>query len=248
MRKFGPWEIECDLADGARIGRLRYAGVDLLTAAPATFRPPTKDYGRHETRPVYGYDDCFPTVETCDDWPDHGELCWLKWTGSETECSVRSQRMPVTFTRRLEFSERALMWSFRATNDGDRALPVQHVMHPLMPLDDIAKIELPALTKNLVALPRGSAEMLYVTDLREGRFAVRYRQGLRLTVTFSRELFPTIAIWWNNSGYPDEEGCRRNECAFDPAPGKITRLADGTTMRLPARGWLDWQVKWEVAR
>ncbi|MBI4472405.1 MAG: hypothetical protein HY646_07030, partial [Acidobacteria bacterium] len=123
-----------------------------------------------------------------------------------------------------------------------------HVMHPLMPLDEIAAIELPALTKKLVGLPRGSVEMLYVTGIREGQFALRYRQGLRLTVTFPREQFPTIAIWWNNRGYPDEDGCRRNECAFEPAPGKNTRLADGTTMQLPAHGRLDWQVKWEVER
>jgi len=77
---------------------------------------------------------------------------------------------------------------------------------------------------------------------------LRYRYGLRLTVTFPPGQFPTVAIWRNNGGYPDKDGCRRTECAFEPAPGQNTRLADGTTMQWPARGRLDWQVKWEVER
>ena len=66
----GSWRMECDLADGARIRRLRFQEADLLTAKPEAFRPPQADYGRYETRPVFAYDDCFPTVEQCAHWPD----------------------------------------------------------------------------------------------------------------------------------------------------------------------------------
>jgi hypothetical protein len=59
----GRWTLDCSLADGARIGRLQFDGIDLLTRAPAAFRPPAGDYGDYELRPVYGYDDCFPTVD-----------------------------------------------------------------------------------------------------------------------------------------------------------------------------------------
>ena len=244
--------MECRLEDGARLERLRYGGVDLLTQAPARFRAPDNRYGRYESRPVYGYDDCFPTVEACDGWPDHGELCRLAWSGSESDCFARSRRAPLTFSRRLRFGERELAWSFSAVNHGEEMIPVQHVMHPLMPPGDIEEIELPAcqshdaaaLARKLVALPAGSAEMIFLNGISDGRFALRFRHGLRLVVTFSREQFPSLGIWWNNGGYPD--AFQRHECAFEPVPGRLSRLADGTTMRLAPRGRLDWQVRWEV--
>ncbi len=83
--KFGRWMIEYDLDNGARLNRLCFDKFDLLTTNPENFRPPSEDYGEYETRPVFGYDDCFPSVDQCNypgmDWkiPDHGELCWLKW-------------------------------------------------------------------------------------------------------------------------------------------------------------------------
>lgn len=254
IMKLGSWEVDCDLHDGARIRRLRYDGLDLLTTAPTTFTPPSRDFGRYETRPVYGYDDCFPTVEVCDGWPDHGEVCWLEWTGSTTECWVQSRRAPVTFTRRLAFADRELVWSFVADNHGHQILPVQHVMHALMPLDEISAMSLPAcqthdsaaLAQKLLSLPRGSVEMLFLQEIVEGTFTLRYRQGLRLTVTFPHEMFPTLGIWWNNTGYPDEDGRRRNECALQPTPGRTSRLSDGTTLRLLPQGHVAWQVHWKV--
>lgn len=231
--------MECLLADGARLRRLQYDGVDLLTTPPAVFRPPSRDYGRYETRPVYGYDDCFPTVDPCDDWPDHGELCWLPWRGSIKECSVHSEKWPVVFTRRLTFGERSLLWSFAAANHGDQPLAAQHVMHALMPLDQITATDLA-----LPEVPPGKYEMLFLPAT--GQFTLTFRAGLRLRVTFDPKLFPTVGVWLNNNGYPDEDGCRRCECAFEPTPGKTSRLSDGTTMILPPRGELTWQVKWEI--
>ncbi len=46
-----------DPDDGARIGRLSYKGMDLLTTPLEQKQVPAKDYGKFETRPVYGYDD-----------------------------------------------------------------------------------------------------------------------------------------------------------------------------------------------
>jgi hypothetical protein len=245
VTKFGPWEVACDLADGARIGALRYDGIDLLTTAPAQFRPPAKDYGRYETRPVYGYDDCFPTVDGCDGWPDHGELCWRAWQGSAQECAVRSARWPVTFTRRLAFAAGSLTWNFAVRNDGDRPRAFQHVMHPLMPLDQITGLELPGGADSLLAVQRGQHTMRFVPG---GHFALIFRGGLRLNVRFDTTLFPTLGIWWNNRGYPDEDGLRRCECAFEPTPGKNSTLTDGTTLVAPPQGTVSWQVVWELTR
>jgi hypothetical protein len=253
MKQFGPWEVVCRLKDGARLERLRYDGVDLLTSAPVRFRPADGRYGRYESRPVFGYDDCFPTVGECGGWPDHGELCWLAWNGSETHCSVRSRQAPLTFTRRLEFGPRQLLWSFSAINHGGVALPVQHVMHPLMPPDRIVAMELPQcasqdtaiLARELIQSPEGSFKLAVLNGIRAGRFRLRFQNGLRLTVAFSRKQFPTLGIWWNNGGYPSS-GLERRECAFEPIPGISSRLTEGTTMRLAPHGRLDWEVRWEI--
>ena len=82
---FDNWHIEYIPDDGARIAALRYAGHDLLSSPPVSFRSPERFYGEYETRPVYGYDDCFPTVDPClcpggeYQYRDHGELCWQQW-------------------------------------------------------------------------------------------------------------------------------------------------------------------------
>jgi hypothetical protein len=77
---FGNWHVECLPEDGARISVLKYFGNDLLTPKTSCFKKPEKDYGEFELRPVYGYDDCFPTVDKCSypegnfECRDHGEL------------------------------------------------------------------------------------------------------------------------------------------------------------------------------
>jgi len=43
--QFGPWGIEYLAADGARISRLTYEKMDLLTTEPQNFTAPQKDYG-----------------------------------------------------------------------------------------------------------------------------------------------------------------------------------------------------------
>lgn len=253
--KIGRWEIECDLADGARIGRLRYDGIDLLTTKPADFRPPKADYGRYETRPVYGYDDCFPTVEACGQWPDHGELCWLYWTGTPVACSAVSALAPLRFTRRLDLDASWFRWNFAVENSGDTPLPVQHVMHPLMPCGEIDALELPAgegynasqVSAELLALPQGNTRMLYLKNVTKGMVKVGFRRGLQLTMHFPIDLFPTLAIWWNKQGYPDEPGLRRSECAFEPVPGPDSMLTSGTTMTVLAQGQLAWHIDWEVS-
>ena len=60
IANFGTWHIQCIPEDGARISILKYDGYDLFTGNPSAFKPPEKFIGEFETRPVYGYDDCFP--------------------------------------------------------------------------------------------------------------------------------------------------------------------------------------------
>ena len=273
----GPWQLECLPGDGARLRRLAYDGRDLLTPPPPAFLPPRRDWGAYETRPVYGYDDCMPTVDACRhptlDWsvPDHGEICWLPWqvrAGATLDCAVRSRRMPLEFRRRLEFDGPRLAWRFEARNEGPAPMPFQHVMHALMPPDAIAGLQLPdfeeaydeirrapapfktpaAAADAILNLPRGRYAMLLLRKVRDGRMALRLQSGALLRIQFPADMFPTLGIWWNRSGYPDEDGCRRSECAFEPIPGSRSSLADAAAecLTVPPRSALTWSVLWEL--
>ncbi|MGA9405742.1 MAG: hypothetical protein WBW71_01290, partial [Bacteroidota bacterium] len=152
--EFGPWLVEFTPEDGARLDRLSYNHYDLITTSPESFRKPSSDYGEYENRPVYGYDDCFPSVETCPfpglQWkiPDHGEVCWLKWDferdGNTLRFFTKSKVLPVHFKREMIFSESGITWNFEVYNRGNEQLPFQHVMHPLMKLTEIADVHFPS--------------------------------------------------------------------------------------------------------
>src|SRR5690625_5632388 len=55
--------------------------------------------------------------------------------------------------------------------------------------------------------------------------------GLAVTMRFPLNHFPTLGIWWNNLAYPDEDGCRRDECAFEPVPGTTSHLGNSWSDR-----------------
>ncbi|MBZ5564961.1 MAG: hypothetical protein LAP13_21390 [Acidobacteriia bacterium] len=259
---------------------LRYAHQDLLTAPPATFHSPAGDYGQYETRPVYGYDDCFPTVDPCDfptqGWPvpDHGELCWLPWevtpARDQLAFHVKSELLPVIFTRRMSFQRSSLNWLFEVINTGNMNVPFLHVMHCLMPLREVAEVRVPEFSRVVdeahdkglpLTTPRhvedlllsqgtNKAWMLLLQGVKSGSVGIAFKSGLKLEVRFPLELFPTLGIWWNNGKYPDEEGCRRVECAFEPIPGPYSSLAksfqEGAYLLAPARASVRWTITWNI--
>jgi hypothetical protein len=139
---------------GARIESLSWRGHEFLTSAPAVFRPPEKDCGLYETHPVYGYDDCFPSVDACvcpdsgASIPDHGALWQIPWdfrvSGDSVTFSAKPEFPNAVFTRKMTFGESDLKWSFSVQNlSVDKPLFFNHVMHPLMPLDSVAGLCLP---------------------------------------------------------------------------------------------------------
>jgi hypothetical protein len=254
-KSFGPWSLEISPEDGARVRRLAFNGHDLLTTEPQQFRPPGPPYGPYETRPVYGYDDCFPSVVPCPypekDWivPDHGEVCWLGWDCRDLadgiRCSVRSRVLPLVFARTMIFESSRLIWDFEVANEGRVPLPVQHVMHPLVDPRKIAGIKLPgfrrvyddaakdyldlhsseAVEEFLLGLPHGKTAMLFLRDVDEGEVEWTYRNGLTVFSSFPVDLFPSLGIWWDNAGHPQIPGLARSECAFEPTPGNTSSLA-----------------------
>lgn len=275
------WTVETIPEDGGRISRLSYKGNDLLCREPALFRPPSKDYGLYETRPVYGYDDCFPTVDSCKfpsmpefNVPDHGELCWRKWTvlrnGNSLTFKTASRELPVEFTRQLVFSGSTLTWNFEVKNRGSVSVPFLHVMHPLMPLKEVAGFEMPefssaydeirqgeislldakTLERHLMSLSPGRFSMIILRGLKSGRLNVNFKFPLGIEIVFPEEQFPAIGIWWNNSGYPGEGGLRRCECAFEPIPGVCSSLErcfeNGKYLLSEPGSILSWNVRWNV--
>jgi hypothetical protein len=277
----GPWQLECVPADGARLNWLRYDGYDLLTAAPKKFSPPKRDLGEYELRPVYGYDDCFPSIRPCAmpgfagvNVRDHGDVCWQKWkvatAADRFEGRVASPTLPVTFTRSMRFGEKSLTWHFEAVNDGQADVPFLHAIHPMMPPEKIAAIELPGfaqavsemrscemeaqtpagLVKHLLSRPEGAADMMLLKGLTAGRVKLSFRDGPAITMTFDPTIFPTLGIWWNRRGYPDEPGLHRSESGFEPIPGTNSSLQDsaasGVCMTIPAGGRSAWEVLWTI--
>jgi hypothetical protein len=263
------------------VHRLVYAGHDLLTTEPQKFRPPGAAFGRYETRPVYGYDDCFPSVVPCrypeKEWtvPDHGEVCWLPWECRElsdgVRCSVRSRELPLVLTRTMVFEATRLIWDFAVENEGQVALPFQHVMHPLIDPTKLAGVSLPgfrrvydalgddyldlkgseAVEESLLGLPPGGSAMLFLRDVDEGEVEWTYRNGPAVSCIFPANLFPTLGIWWNTAGYPDVSGLARTECAFEPTPGSSSSLAasfeEGGCLEAEPGTILRWRVVWEVS-
>ena len=279
--EFGPWLVDFTPEDGARLDRLSYNHYDLITTSPESFRKPSSDYGEYENRPVYGYDDCFPSVETCSfpglQWkiPDHGEVCWLNWDfdkdGNKLAFFTKSKALPVHFKREMSFTKTGITWNFEVYNAGREKLPFQHVMHPLMKLTEIAKVHFPgfreAYNKSrdenlklgtpadiqnfLFKQPRGTANMLFLKSIEDGEMSWTYKNGLLLKAIFPKEHFPTIGIWWNNIGYPDEIGIRRDECAFEPIPGFTSNLSkvykEGNYLSVSPRARFSWQIIWELS-
>ncbi len=279
---FEDWQIECIPDDGARISVLRYAGFDLLTTKPLAFKAPVKDYGEYETRPVYGYDDCFPSVSACKHpvenffIRDHGQLCWLKWDvkveGHRLICSTECDEPNVRFTRTLEFLKSSVNWKFDIENKTGKSLDFIHVIHPLMPLGDITKVDVPGfktvferenlkltsivnssdLNDQLLKIKPGNFQMLFLSELNDGFIILSYQNKLKLKMSFDHKVFPTLGVWWNNSGYPAEQGLERCECAFEPVPGTNSNLEstynDGVYLSVEPDKVFSWECKWKIVQ
>ncbi len=251
---YGNWHVEYLPLDGARISVIRYKNLDLLTSPPADFRPPEKDSGEFETRPVYGYDDCFPTVDPCE-YPqegftcrDHGEICWKEWnvnrSDNRLEFLVSCGNPKAEFKRRMTFVDNTLYWNFEVENSSDRQIIFLHVMHALLPLSRIKSISLPECSSILdeseylntglkssasfgewlLTFHPGSYGMYLLQNIGHGKVGLMYKTGQTLGISFDRSIFPTLGIWWNRKGYP-EGGILRDECAFEPIPGTCSSLS-----------------------
>ena len=168
------------------------------------------------------------------------------------------------------FTESSINWSFEVLNEGTMILPFQHSMHPLIRVEEIKWIELPEfesafdwnkkhvvksmtpvrVAEFLLGRPEGSVEMLFLRNIKTGKLNWKYNNGVSIKLSFPVEHFPTVGIWWNKNGYPDEDGIRRNECAFEPTAGHTSVLshayADGNCLSVGPGEKFTWQITWEM--
>jgi hypothetical protein len=119
-----------------------------------------------------------------------------------------------------------------------------HTMMELKNPDEVRKF--------LLRQPVGITNMLFVQRVKAGKLSLNFRKGIQLEMIFPEKKFPTVGIWWNNSAYPAEEGCRRNECAFEPIPGLNSSLSDAFKQKLhlsvvPKEKYT-WQIQWKINR
>ena len=276
---FNNWHIQYIPDDGARIEILKYKHHDLLVSIPYLFSTPDRFYGEYETRPVYGYDDCFPTVDPClypegeHQCRDHGELCWQRWItevkGNCLICSTDCLQPRVNFKRILRFEGNTLTWRFEVTSLSEERSVFIHVMHALLPLQQITDLEFPEcgiiydeinseetglkssadVGEYLLAFRPGSFGMFLLKEIAEGFVRLKFGDGVKLEIRFDRSLFPTLGIWWNNGGYP-EGGQLRTECAFEPIPGSCSDLSksfrDGVYLSVAPGGKLYWEILWTI--
>lgn len=236
------WEIACD-DDGGRLTRVAWRGQELLTPSPPTPLPVgerCRIWGEFETRPVFGYDDCWPSLEVSA-WPgraqtvrDHGELCWRKWelVAAEqglvaTACEPDDWR----FTRQLSCRDKTLRFDFAATNDGPRPLTMGWAGHALLPPASVLNMSLPqceAVSQAWPAAPlrdapayaegvwpflrelRGEAVMLVLEHCATPALALDLGTA-RWTITIEGVTRPSLGLWYNRDGYPPEPGLMREE-------------------------------------
>ncbi len=259
------WVCACNPADGGRLTQLSWRGIPLLTEADPGFVPGDG----FESRPVYGYDDCFPAVAAQEGIPDHG-FCW----SMQAEGVRLDDGLVCTFVfpeghrlhRRLRFEEGKLAWLFRVENPGDRDLRVQHVMHALMPPSVIQSIRVPlcaecvdslqneaispeAAQNPLALCAEGSARMWLLRGIVSGDVELQLRSGHHLRIRFDVKRFPTLGLWIDRGGYPAH--APRQEIAVEPIPGPSGSLEDaldrGQALRVPARGELEWEIEWSLS-
>ena len=243
----GDWDVECQ-DEGGRLTRVRWGGRDLLTRPHlpgGQFRRPAPRWGEYETRPVFGYDDCWPSLEVSA-WPqreqrvrDHGELCWRRWTVDKqggAMLATASEPGDWTFTRGLRCDEGVLRFDFTVTNEGQRPLAMGWAGHCLVPPGDVRGLVLPGYQTASWAWPPdpsrdrpADAQGVWsvLSALPRGTAVMLVLghchppsftvalDGLSWRVAIEGVVRPALGLWYNRAGYPPEAGLEREEFGLE---------------------------------
>lgn len=255
----GDWRLICDLEDGGRISSARWRGLELLTQPHlpnGSFRAPAPDYGLYETRPVFGYDDCWPSVQPSV-WTglgrevrDHGELIWRQWEnvdlGETLSCTVGDADQGWIFRREVSASGSDLRFAFTCSNTGSAPMPMHWAGHVLVPPLSVVDLELPEFASARQTFPMPSAigartggeVWSYLSGLPAGTsvfVAFDEVRGNELRVSLGEYDWrwrvtglerPSLGLWFNRRGYPTPSELARDEFGIEWMTGESPRLED----------------------
>jgi hypothetical protein len=243
----GDWEVTCD-SQGGRLAQLSWRGRKLLTPSPPSPLPRGEGrerWGDYETRPVFGYDDCWPSLEVSP-WPgrgrtvrDHGELCWVAWTveaGESLRAVATDPEGDWVFARELSVVAGALRFDFVCANTGAEPLCMSWAGHALVPPDAVRELALPDCERVRWEWPPGCGfedEPASAQDVwpflrqREGEAVMLVLEhcasptvtvaldGVRWTLAIEGVARPSLGLWHNTGAYPPEPGLERHEFGLE---------------------------------
>jgi galactose mutarotase-like enzyme len=186
-----------------------------------------------------------------------------------------SQRWPFTLERSVTLDGATVVARYRLAADGDRPLPMLWSMHALLALEPGSRLLVePAITANLthgagwetspgpVAWPgsgsarfdlvegadAGRAAKLYLDATTLDRVAARTPDGAELRFSWDRERAPTLGIWLDDGGWPEDEP--REQVALEPTTAPHDDLAgaiaSGTTLTVEPGEPVEWSVRLEL--
>jgi len=172
---------------GGKIAQMELGGRQWLWTNDAIpYGAPDDTASYAETADTGGYDECFPTAGACKvpTWvrafggaslPDHGEL-WSQVPTIDVKTSPEGQlaittwvgrRMPYRFVREVRVTPTGdVEMSYEARNTGTDRVPFIWAAHPLLPLTNETRIELPLATRMHVYTQQEIALGVGATDLR----------------------------------------------------------------------------------
>jgi len=251
--------VECDSDDGGRLASIAWNGRELLTRPHlpgGVFSAPSAEFGEYESRPVFGYDDCWPSLQ-CSPWDglgctirDHGELCWRKWNLRENNGFlsgfVSDDGQGWVFQRDISARDNLLRFEFGCLNTGTSPLPMHWTGHVLVPPAAIDELHLPDFRAIRQDYPWESDLDLrtpeevwsHLRGLPEGSATFVILSGLR-----SRELRiylaemdwhwtlvglenPALGLWYNRRGFPQPEALARDEFGIEWMTENVCSLED----------------------
>jgi hypothetical protein len=220
------------------------------------------------TGPLYGIDECLPTIAPCA-WqgrklPDHGEVWTAAWfvdkSAWQTGVLRASALLPISpfiFSRTIELRENQVLLSYELENRSGHAEHYLWAMHPLLRLRPGDRLDLPISSRALLngtmwvdeidsANLDGNCSKVFARPITEGSAGiVNHETGDRLNFTWDTTQNDTLGLWLSCGGWHGH-----HHFAIEPSRGQpddLASAADGEYCgTVPPHSSVAWQVSIHV--